>query len=58
MDDFEDTPSFVAETAAAELLDYNIQVFAFAYHVTALIRKKKLNGMKRSTYIYLDSLTK
>lgn len=53
LDDSEDTPSFVAETAAAELLGYTSSSLCLCLPYISN-KKKKLSGMKRSTLIYLD----
>lgn len=52
MDDSEDSPSFIVETAAAELLGYTSSSLCLPYNIPN--KKKKLNRKKRSTFIYLD----
>lgn len=54
MDDSEDSPSFIAETAAAELLGYTSSSLYLCLPYNIPNKKKKLNRKKRSTFIYLD----
>lgn len=54
MNDSEDTPSVVAEMAADDLLGYTRSSFCLCLLYNISNNKKKLNGMKRSTFIYLD----
>lgn len=54
LDDSEDTPNFVAETAAAELLGYTSSSLCLCLPYNISNNKKRLKGMKRSTFIYLD----